>query len=456
MSAANTDKFIKGARKLSGNLDASGILNDTVDNFGLITAAGLPTDTAIEITIDRVDANGTKTPTKEEVICGVVSGDRIISATRGVEGTAQAHAAGAVWEIRLTASQWNKMIAGILAEHNQDGSHKDVASQSRVLLAEQAETPDNPDEGYQKLYFKDDGKLYKKDDAGNESEVGGVSFANLNAPEGFLINGKIVASVTSNNVTVAIKGTDGNDPSASNPVYVRIGDTIRTITAALSVTKNAGTNWFNSGSAGKATIELDYFVYFGYNATDGVVIGFSPVPYGLAYSDFSTTATDENYCAISTIANAAAGDNYVNIGRFGATLSAGAGYTWSVPTFTHINLIQRPIYHSREITLANSQIMYISGHEMTLRVIAEAMTLPNGAAEANKTVTFSKPFTAIPVVIIQFNAGAGIFGAASEWPIVNMHAAPSVSGFAFHARTQSGTWGGNRAATFNWIATGKI
>lgn len=120
----NTDKFILGARRLAGTIDSSGIINLTVDNFGLGSGAGLPTGTAVELTIDRVNANGAETPEKEEVICGVVNGDRIINAVRGVEGTAQPHSAGAVWEIRLTASQWNKLINAILVEHNQDGSHK--------------------------------------------------------------------------------------------------------------------------------------------------------------------------------------------------------------------------------------------------------------------------------------------------------------------------------------------
>jgi hypothetical protein len=167
------------------------------------------------------------------------------------------------------------------------------------------------------------------------------------APRGFLINGKIVPTVASNNLTVAIKGLDGNDPSATNPVYCRIGDTIRAITSALSVTKNAGTNWFNAGSTELATEEIDYFVYLGYNATDGVVIGFSRIPYANEYDDFSTTTTNEKYCAISTITTAAAGDDYEVVGRFAATLSAGAGYTWSVPTFTNKNLIQRPIFETR-------------------------------------------------------------------------------------------------------------
>lgn len=170
------------------------------------------------------------------------------------------------------------------------------------------------------------------------------------ALQGFLINGKIVPSVASNNLTVAIKTVTGSDPSASNPVYCRIGDSIRSITAALSVTKNAATNWFNSGGSELATIEVDYFVYLGYNSTDGVVVGFSRIPYGKQYSDFSSTTTNDKYCAISTISNAASTDYYENIGRFAATLSATASFNWSVPTFTAINLVNKPMNATRWLT----------------------------------------------------------------------------------------------------------
>ena len=172
---------------------------------------------------------------------------------------------------------------------------------------------------------------------------------NLNAPQGFLINGKIVVTDAAG-ITVAIKTLAGTDPSATDPVYVRIGDTVRTISAALSVAKADGTNWCNSGGAELATKEVDYFVYLGYNATDGVVIGFSRYPGANSYDDFSATTTNEKYCAISTITTATATDYYEVIGRFAATLSAGAGYTWSVPTYTAINLIQRPIYETRTLS----------------------------------------------------------------------------------------------------------
>lgn len=170
-----------------------------------------------------------------------------------------------------------------------------------------------------------------------------------NSPEGFLINGKIVPSVASNNLTVAIKGMDGNDPSASNPVYVRIGDVVRTITSALSWTKNAGTNYGGAGDAAFATKEIDWFVYLVWStADDAVKLAVSRKPDARLMSDFSSTVGAWNYRMFD--GTATAGDSVVNIGRFAATLSAGAGYTWTVPAFTNANLIQHPIFETRQLT----------------------------------------------------------------------------------------------------------
>ena len=162
----------------------------------------------------------------------------------------------------------------------------------------------------------------------------------LQLPSGVMFNGKISVTVASNNLTVALKNLAGNDPSSTDPVSININNTIISITSALSVTAAAGTNWCNLGGAEMATNESDLFVYIGYNATDGATIGFSRVPYGRQYSTFSATSTNETFCKISNITNAAATDYYHVIGRFAATLSAGAGYTWTVPTFTAINMIQ--------------------------------------------------------------------------------------------------------------------
>lgn len=173
---------------------------------------------------------------------------------------------------------------------------------------------------------------------------------------------RLAVSVASNNLTVALKNQYGDDPSPSAPVRVQIGDTVREIIAALSVTAPAGTDWCAAGNAMSATHLLYYFPYLGYNATDGVTIGFSRIPHAKKYDDFSATSTNPKYCKISTITNAGANDPYENIGMFAATLSAGAGYTWTVPTFTPANLIHRPTYDSPMMSWTPA---YSAGGSMT-------------------------------------------------------------------------------------------
>jgi len=324
------DIFRKGKSNFATTL-VTGIGTGTSETITLNSTAGLPTDTEIVLTFNRVTSSGVVNPTSlVERIRGKISGSTLTAYTRGVDNTTeQAHSGGTVVEYVWNGADLNDMVSGIIAEHNQDGTHKSATV--TTLKATGAEVTTGTE----------DAKIVTPK-ALKDSII-------FNAPEGFLLNGKIVPSVSSNNLTVALKGLDGNDPSATNPVYIRIGDAIRSITSALSVTRNAGTNWFNAGSAELATKEIDYFVYLGYNATDGVVIGFARIPYATDYSQFSATTTNEKYCGISTITNAAAGDDYTVVGRFAATLSAGAGYTWTVPTFTTINLIQRPIFETRNL-----------------------------------------------------------------------------------------------------------
>lgn len=152
-----------------------------------------------------------------------------------------------------------------------------------------------------------------------------------NFGEGQLLNGKIVPTISSNNLVVSLKTLNGVDPSTTDVVYVRIGGTVRTITAPLSVTLAAGTNWFSRGLAPWATTAQDYFVYLGYNATDGVVIGVSTNMNANYYNDFTTTNTDLTYAKISTITNAAATDKYNVVNRFNAILGVSATFLWTLP-----------------------------------------------------------------------------------------------------------------------------
>lgn len=147
MSASSTDKFKKGARKWVGQIGAGGVGDASVTTIPLASATNLPTDTGVVAVIDRVDSSGTKTPSLEETIIGVVSGSNLVTCVRGAEGTAQAHLAGAVVEILITNKGWNDVMDGILAEHSQAGAHtaSSTTGSGVVELATTAETTTGTD-----------------------------------------------------------------------------------------------------------------------------------------------------------------------------------------------------------------------------------------------------------------------------------------------------------------------
>lgn len=237
-------------------------------------------------------------------------------------------------------------------------------------------------------------------------------------PDGVMTNGKIVPSVASNNLTLALKTMAGTDASTTNPIYVRINGTVRTITGALSVTVNAGANSFNAGSAELATKAIDYFVYLAYeDDSNAVRIGFSRIPYARLYSDFSATATNEKYGAFDDAPDAT--NSVVVIGRFEATLSAGAGYTWTVPTFTSINLINEPIYETRRLAwtpanLSGGNVPTTTTNTGNYKVIGELLeTYGNWAGTANGSNftyarTTSMPFVSVSAYTTTLPGGVTI------------------------------------------------
>ena len=237
-----------------------------------------------------------------------------------------------------------------------------------------------------------------------------------------LINGYIIPSVSSNNLTVAIKTLQNTDPSPANPVYVWINNTLRPITSALSLTWNAGTNYLNAGSAELATREIDYFVYLGDNAGT-IFFGISRLPYGRTLADFNlVSATSER----AFLGASGTTSPVVNVGRFAATLSAGAGYTWSVPTFNNANLIQEPIYETRYLLYTPTWIGSITNPSIGNGVLQGRYIIDNRKIrlniylQANTTTTF----------------GSGIWAFKSPMS--------STSGQTLGAGTGSGhTWNGS-------------
>lgn len=153
----------------------------------------------------------------------------------------------------------------------------------------------------------------------------------------------IVRTVTSGNLTVAIKNYLWDDPSPTVPVKIQIWWVLRIITSALSYTENAWVNRYNLGSSELATKEVDMFVYLIYNTSlSQVVLGYSRIPSWTTCWEFSTSPTNEKFLWSWTWSFTT--DSVINIGRFNIILSTGVAYTWSIPTTSVI--INSPIYFS--------------------------------------------------------------------------------------------------------------
>ena len=69
---AQAHKFRKVKSLFSTTL-SSGISTGTGETITPASVVGLPTDTEITLTLDRVDSGGTATPSKMERITGIIS-----------------------------------------------------------------------------------------------------------------------------------------------------------------------------------------------------------------------------------------------------------------------------------------------------------------------------------------------------------------------------------------------
>jgi len=212
---------------------------------------------------------------------------------------------------------------------------------------------------------------------------------------------KITPSVSSNNLTLAIQHLDGSNPSVANPLGFKIGDSWKLATGALSVTKNAGTNWMNAGSTELAAQAIDFFVYVikETGAVAGIKIGFSRIPYARTMADFVNTTTNQKYIPGSWT-NFNGTDEVAVVGRFRAQLSASASYNWSIATSIVIN---RPIYETDWLGWIPTQTGWggspPSGGIYQYRVdknnVEMQLSQPNNATSTTTTVIFTLPFTAL-------------------------------------------------------------
>jgi len=211
---------------------------------------------------------------------------------------------------------------------------------------------------------------------------------------------KIVPTLSGSDLVVTLTHLDGSTPSATNPLFFKVGNTLRSITAASSITLAAGTNWFNLGGNDTKTLTAPLFVYVVYDTNSSLL-----VPTIARKSNFrivsETSATTTNQDHIYGYSGFTSTDEMVNIGYFEATLSGGAGYTWTVPTFTNQNLRNEPTYESRWMTWTPTITGYsilptnTSYYYRVMRGLIDHKIneTTNGTSNAT-TTTYTLPFTA--------------------------------------------------------------
>lgn len=278
-----------------------------------------------------------------------------------------------------------------------------------------------------------------------------------------MVNGKLSATVSSNDLVVAVKTLAGSNPSATDKVYININGTVREVVAATSITIADGTNWFASGGAPLGTLLVPYFAYAVWDSNSSVVaLSISRYAHGRLVSDFSTTTTDQAH--LYNFTNFTSTDDVVNIGYFEATLSlSGTSHLWTVPTFTSTNLRHVPTFRSRRMTWAPAPTGYSS---VPTSVVYEYVVDNNfvelfvreaadGTSNAT-TLTFTAPFVAATLTNMTWGGfGWGRDNTASLTTTVRLDAvSASATVTAYPNGSASATW--TAGATGKRIAEGYL
>ena len=128
--ASKNDYFKKVGRATATTLSSPGYTTgDTSINIGATT--NWPTDTGVTFAIDEVGSDGKRISGTYNVFNGKVSGAGQVSEVEYVGGDPNRnYSAGATTRVYILVSAYrdNKFTDGILVQHDQDGTHKDITA----------------------------------------------------------------------------------------------------------------------------------------------------------------------------------------------------------------------------------------------------------------------------------------------------------------------------------------
>lgn len=365
MAAANTDKLKKYKSLFSTTL-STGIGTGTGDTITPASVSGLPTDTAITLTFDRVDSGGVATPTKMERIVGVISGGNFTSYVRGVDGTTeQAHTAGAVIEMIWNADDWNDAVDWGLVQHNQDGTHGAITSTNASMVTASMVTP-----------TINAGKFITSINDANGNEVIKTPATTSAVNEVTITN-----SATGNAVQVSATGGDTN---ISLNLVSKGSGTVQVNGVAISTTTDgwtaAGETWTYASASTFTISGVDVTAKY----TKGTRLKFTQttVKYAVVVaSSFSTNTTvtiavNTDY----TLANAAITDNYFSY------QASPVGY---------------PVAFNVTVTNGLESKISMIGRELTIYGWSYLLQAAGGSTTVEKTITHGFTFASVPIVVAE-------------------------------------------------------
>lgn len=227
--------------------------------------------------------------------------------------------------------------------------------------------------------------------------------------QGGMVNGKIIPTVAADKLTISVKTLSGNDPSTTDPVWIRVHNRNVKVTSALTWGPLNNANYMNMGSTELASQGVDLFTYLVIHHHNNIGLALSRLPHGKMVADFTDGSTPTlDRCIADPDVTIDLTDNCENIGRFTAILSAAPNYLWSVPTFSASNLISSPTNESgwstyqpvyggsgsltyTSVTTASAKYKVV-GNTVYVQVVTSAGTT-GGVTDA--TIRVSLPFKPI-------------------------------------------------------------
>ena len=196
--------------------------------------------------------------------------------------------------------------------------------------------------------------------ARNNLWLGGLALLNYeNPPQGYMINGKIDVTVANSDLTVAIKTLSGNNQALQNLFMYELETLFALLLQLFPLQEMTVQTGLIQEVLNLQTSEVDYFVYLGYNATDGVVI--DSLAFHLLEDMVISLTTNKRKTLCYIYYHKCYKHRLLRKYRtFQQSFQAVQDILGQYQLFTSINLIQKPIFNTRLYLRTSSSRIFSS------------------------------------------------------------------------------------------------